>query len=66
MMVSEKTHWTTRELAEEAARRGKPVSQQYIRDLIRGGKLTGEKIGRDWLIPDYAAKRWLERWLEEP
>jgi len=61
--MEEKTWWTTRELAEEAERRGRPVSQQHIRDSIRDGTLAGEKVGRDWLIPNWSARRWLELWV---
>lgn len=62
-MSEERKLWTTRELAEEAERRGRPISQEHIRYLIKGGELAGEKIGRDWLIPDWAAQRWLPRWV---
>lgn len=35
--------------AEAAKKLG--VSDQYLRDLIRGGKCPGEKLGNSWLIP---------------
>jgi excisionase family DNA binding protein len=55
--------WTTRELADEAGRRGRPVSQEHLRQLCAEGELRAEKPGRDWLIPDWAAQRWLNDWL---
>jgi excisionase family DNA binding protein len=60
-----KTQWTIPELLEEARRRGKPVSKEYIRRLCASGKLVATKPGRDWLIPSWAAERWLKRWVEE-
>jgi excisionase family DNA binding protein len=48
--------WTTKTLAEEGR-----VQQAYIRQLILAGKLSGYKIGRDWIIPDDEARQWLER-----
>lgn len=48
--------WTTNELADEAG-----VSAAYIRQLLLADKLKGAyKRGRDWLIPDPVARRWLE------
>lgn len=49
------TPYTTKELSEAAG-----VNQSYIRQLLIAGKLTGEKLGRDWLIPADVAQRWLE------
>jgi hypothetical protein len=49
-------NWTTRDLAMAAK-----VTPAYIRQLILAGKLRGAyKLGRDWLIPDTVARRWLE------
>ncbi len=62
--MGKKTQWTTRELAEEAGRRGRPVSREYIRRLCVSGKLSATYIGRRWLISDWVAQRWLEQWLE--
>lgn len=45
---------TTRELAEKAG-----VSQEYVRRLCAQGVLNATKPGRDWLIPDDEAERWL-------
>ena len=63
--MSDKTQWTTRELAEEAARRGRPVSREHIRRQCVSGALRATFIGRRWLISDWVAQRWLEKWLEE-
>jgi len=45
---------TTRVLAEKAG-----VSQEYIRLLCAQGILKAMKPGRDWLIPEEEAERWL-------
>jgi hypothetical protein len=48
--------WTTNELAEAAG-----VTAAYIRQLLLADKLKGAyKRGRDWLIPDTVARRWLD------
>lgn len=50
-----KTHWTTNDLAAAVG-----VDPARIRQLlIDGRELHGYKIGRDWAVPDYEAKRWL-------
>ncbi len=46
--------WTTNELAKRAN-----CDPSNIRKAIARGKLTGEKIGRDWFISDQEARRWL-------
>jgi excisionase family DNA binding protein len=46
--------WTTKQLAQEAA-----VSMAYLRQLLIAGELRGRKAGRDWLIPDREAEKWL-------
>jgi hypothetical protein len=52
--------WTTKMLAERAS-----VSTGFIRQELIAGKIKGEKIGRDWIISDEEAKRWLrERGIE--
>jgi len=62
--MSEKTTWTTKELADAATEAGRPVTQEYIRQQCKAGKLAATKPGRDWLIPDWQAKLWLESWLK--
>ena len=53
--MSERTSpYTTNELGKEAG-----VSDAYIRRLLIAGKLTGEKVGRDWLIPVDVGRAWL-------
>lgn len=59
-----KKTWTTAELASEAAKRGKPVTQEYIRKLCAEGRLQAEKRGRDWHIDDSSARNWLNQWLQ--
>ena len=53
--------YTTTELASAAG-----VTDAYIRKLCKAGKLAGDKVGRDWLIPADVGREWLrqrrERW----
>ena len=58
-----KTLWTTRELAEAAAKAGKPVTQEYIRQLCKRGAILATRPSRDWIIADEDAQAWLEGWL---
>ena len=51
---------TTRELAEKAG-----VSQAYIRRLCVEGVLEATRPGRDWLIPEEEAERWLRHHKRE-
>jgi hypothetical protein len=54
-MNEHRRYWTTGELAEAAS-----VSEGWIRKLLRSGeKVDGFKAGRDWLVPDDEARRWL-------
>ena len=50
--------WTVPELAEHPD--GKTAG--YIRRLLLAGRMRGQKIGRDWQIPDKEAQKWLEIW----
>ena len=52
--MSEVKVWTTGTLAREAG-----VDQSLIRHALRDGKLMGFKLGREWLISDDEARRWL-------
>ena len=56
--------WTTKELAQAGN-----VSNARVRQLCKDGKLPGAKhFGRDWMIPDNAARYWLEhgrRWKKK-
>jgi excisionase family DNA binding protein len=54
-MQTVRRDWTTRELADQAG-----VDPSRIRQLLLSKRLTGYKRGRDWLIPDSEARRWLE------
>jgi len=51
---------TTRQLAERAG-----VTQAYIRQLCIRVVIKAEKPGRDWLIPDDEAERWLKERQEK-
>ncbi len=52
--------WNTKKLAEAA-----DVTDSFIRYELIAGKIKGEKIGRDWIISDEEARRWLsERGIE--
>jgi hypothetical protein len=65
LQVSEKTIYTTRELAELAAQYGRPVTQEYIRRLCKVGRIEAIRPARDWLIPASEATRWLAGWLKD-
>ena len=55
--------YTTRELVELARQRGRSVTQSYVGRLCRQGRIEGAyKIGRDWVLPEWAAQRWLVAW----
>lgn len=49
------TPYTTKELAEAAG-----VSDRYVRQLVTDGKLAGQKVGRDWIIPAEEGRAWLQ------
>jgi hypothetical protein len=50
-----KREWTTKQLAEAAR-----LTDAYIRQLLLADKLHGRKIGRDWVISNEEAVRFLE------
>lgn len=52
---SNRIEWTTNDLAKAAG-----LSTAYIRQLILRGQLQARKLGRDWVIADHVAKRWLQ------
>lgn len=58
-------NWTTRQVIEAAKKGGRPVTQEYVRRLCAGGVIKAEKPGRDWLIPEQEARRWLTDWLNK-
>ena len=59
-----KDFYTTRELAEEATRQGRKVTQEYIRQQCKDGRIPeAMQPARDWLIPRVAALAWLRQWL---
>ena len=47
-------NWTVGQLSEKAG-----VSESYIRRLIRQKKIKAEKANFGWIIPLWAAKKWL-------
>jgi len=51
-----KTHWTTNDLAEKANLNSARIRQLLIEDK----ELHGYKLGRDWVVPNHEAERWLE------
>ncbi len=46
--------WSTKQLAEAAG-----VTDAYIRRLLIDGRLDGYKLGREWLIPEEEAQRFI-------
>lgn len=56
--------WTTRDVARKARAGGRPVTQEYIRQLCKRGVLPAVKPSRDWFIQEADARAWLEAWLE--
>lgn len=48
------TQWTTVRLAEATG-----LTSDYIRQLLNQGIIKGEKVGRDWLVSDSEARRWM-------
>jgi hypothetical protein len=55
--------WTTRTLAEEAAHRGKALSQERVRQLCAAGVIEAERPARDWIIARQEGERWLNEYL---
>ena len=55
--------WSTRDIAEKARAEGKPVTQEYVRQLCKRGIIPAVKPGRDWLVQEEDAQVWLEEWL---
>jgi len=58
-MEQGKVYWTTRELVKEAARLGRQLSQRTVQRLCDSGEIEAIRPGRDYLIPDHAARAWL-------
>ena len=64
-MTEQHGDWSTQRLADEAGRRGRPISREHVRRLCEGGKIPGaRKPARDWLIPDSLARAWLDEWVQ--
>ena len=56
--------WTTRDVAEAAAAGGRPVTQEYIRQLCKSGDIPSIKPSRDWFVQEEDARAWLDHWLD--
>lgn len=59
-------YWTTAQLAAEAARLGRPLSQRTVQRLCDSGELEAIRPGHDWLVPDHAAQQWLDGLADAP
>ncbi|MCP4540116.1 MAG: helix-turn-helix domain-containing protein [Chloroflexi bacterium] len=54
--MNKKQFWTTKDLAAVTG-----MDRSYIRRLIMMGRMEASKPGgRDWLVDDDEARRWLE------
>lgn len=61
---------TTADIAAEAERMGRAVSQEYVRRLCANGVIPatrGAKRGRgyDWLVSEEDALEWLEKYVNQ-
>lgn len=63
-MDESKPFLTTKDLAQEAAHQGRPVSLVYLQRLCQNGTLRASKPARDWLIATESARRWLRDWID--
>ena len=67
-MTSDKVYYTTAELAQEATRRGRPVSRRYIAKLCENESIPAFKVGKGprstWLVRVTMAENWLQEWLK--
>jgi len=55
--------YTTRDITEQAAKRGRPVTDGYVRRLFRKGRIDGAyKIAGAWVVPVRIAEQWLVKW----
>lgn len=55
--------WTAAGLAAHVREQGRHMTDGYVRRLCRRGRIQAMKLGRDWIIEDDEARRWLEKWL---
>lgn len=54
---------TVKEIVAEAAKRGRPITESYVRRLARDGEIPGAmKIAYSWVVPQPMAERWLREW----
>lgn len=55
--------YTVRDLVEQASKRGRPVTESYVRRLCRDRRIPGaSKIASTWLVPEAMGERWLREW----
>jgi excisionase family DNA binding protein len=52
--------WTAASLAAYVRAQGRHMSNSYVRRLCREGRIQATKLGRDWIIEDEEAQRWLK------
>lgn len=57
-------YWTPDTIAIEAKRQGRGVTPQYVRRLCRQGRIKASRPGRDWIIEDKEAHRWIAEWTK--
>jgi excisionase family DNA binding protein len=55
MTGTPKPYWSTKDLAEATG-----LVQAYIRQLVTEGKIKAVKVGRDWIIEDAEAQRFIQ------
>ena len=53
-------YWSTTRLAAEAQRLGASISHRTIQRMCARGEIEAIQPARDYLIPDHAARAWLE------
>lgn len=52
--MKDKEYHGTMDLAEASG-----YTREWIRQLVVRGDIQGFKVGRDWVIPEEEARRWL-------
>ena len=60
------TDWTISQIKAECIRRGRGVSEEWIRRACREGRIKGaaKPGGRDWFVPEDEAERWIEEYVK--
>jgi len=57
-------YWTPDTLADYATERGKPITPRHIRRFCESGRIKATKPGRDWIIDNSEAERWIAEWTK--